>query len=190
MTFPLVLRSIDVWVESAHLWTFGPGPTLSGGFIVWAARYQLFWWVDQKILQIFHCAEAHTILAGAFPSIFRSFWKLCEPFYVTILILHTWYTSGYPDDPSFMGFPAGTLSILGWISSVWQTESHTKHWVDQLHRIRHLAALHSIIDTQQDERQNLSKGGGARCELTAIHIWCPIVFADILLQLDYLFVGG
>ena len=26
------------------------------------------------------------------------------------------------------------------------------------------------MDTQQDEKQNLSKGGGAPCELTAIHI--------------------
>ena len=35
----------------------------------------------------------------------------------------------------------------------------------------------------------MSKGGGAPCEPTAIHISCPTVSADILLQLGYL-LGG
>ena len=49
------------------------------------------------------------------------------------------------------------------------------------------------MDTQQDEEQNLSKGGGAPCEPTAIHIECSTVSADVLLQLVYFFlseVGG
>ena len=46
------------------------------------------------------------------------------------------------------------------------------------------------MDTQQDEEQNLSKGGGAPCEPTAIHIQCPTVSADVLLQLGYFLLGG
>ena len=41
------------------------------------------------------------------------------------------------------------------------------------------------MDTQQDDKQNLSKGGGALCEPTAIHMLCPTVSADVLLQLGY-----
>ena len=41
------------------------------------------------------------------------------------------------------------------------------------------------MDTQQDEEQNLSKGGGAPCEPTAIHILRPTVSADVILQLGY-----
>ena len=46
------------------------------------------------------------------------------------------------------------------------------------------------MDTQQDEEQNLSKGRGAPCEPTTIHIECPTVSADVLLQLDYFSFGG
>ena len=46
------------------------------------------------------------------------------------------------------------------------------------------------MDTQQDENQNLSKGGGAPCEQMAIHIWCPTVPVDVILQLGYPFLGG
>ena len=37
------------------------------------------------------------------------------------------------------------------------------------------------IDTQQDEKQNLSKGAEAPCEPTAMHIWCATVSADVVL---------
>ena len=48
------------------------------------------------------------------------------------------------------------------------------------------------MDTQQDEEQNLSKGGEALCEPTAIiHIQYPTVSVDILLQLGFFFsLGG
>ena len=46
------------------------------------------------------------------------------------------------------------------------------------------------MDMQQDEKQNLSKGGGTPCESMAIHICCITVSADILLQLGYVFLGG
>ena len=46
------------------------------------------------------------------------------------------------------------------------------------------------MDTQQDEEQNLLKGGGAPCEPTAIHIKCPTVSVDVLLQLGYFLLGG
>ena len=46
------------------------------------------------------------------------------------------------------------------------------------------------MDIQQDEEQNLSKGGGAPFEPTAIHISCPTVSADVLLQLGYFLLGG
>ena len=46
------------------------------------------------------------------------------------------------------------------------------------------------MDTQQDEEQNLSKGGGAPREPTAIHIYCPTVSADVLLQFGYFLLGG
>ena len=46
------------------------------------------------------------------------------------------------------------------------------------------------MDTQKDEEQILSKSGGAPCEPTAIHISCPTVTADVLLQLGYLLLGG
>ena len=46
------------------------------------------------------------------------------------------------------------------------------------------------MDTQQDEKQNLSKGGGAPCEPTAIHIKCPTVSVDVLLQLGYFLLEG
>ena len=46
------------------------------------------------------------------------------------------------------------------------------------------------MDTQQAEEQNLSKGGGAPCEPTAIHISCPTVSVDVLLQLGCFFLGG
>ena len=46
------------------------------------------------------------------------------------------------------------------------------------------------MDTQQDEKQILSMGGRAPCELTAIHIKCPTVSADVLLQLGYFLFGG
>ena len=46
------------------------------------------------------------------------------------------------------------------------------------------------MDTQQDEKQNLSKGGGAPCEPIVIHISCPTVSAAVLLQLgDFLLEG-
>ena len=45
------------------------------------------------------------------------------------------------------------------------------------------------MDTQQGEEQNLSKGGGAPCEPMAIHIECPTVSADVLLQLSYFLLG-
>ena len=41
------------------------------------------------------------------------------------------------------------------------------------------------MTTQQDEEQNLSKGGGAYCEPTTIHIECPTVSVDVLLQLGH-----
>ena len=44
------------------------------------------------------------------------------------------------------------------------------------------------MDTQQDEKQNLSKGGGAPYEPMAIHISCPTVSVDILLQLGNLYM--
>ena len=43
------------------------------------------------------------------------------------------------------------------------------------------------MDTQQDYKQDLPKNLGAPCELTAIHIWCPTVSVDVLLQLGYIF---
>ena len=43
-------------------------------------------------------------------------------------------------------------------------------------------------DTQQNEKQNLSKGGVAPCEPTAINIECPTVSADVLLLLGYFFI--
>ena len=46
------------------------------------------------------------------------------------------------------------------------------------------------MDTQQDYKKNVSKGGGAPCEPTAIHILYPTVSADILLQLGYFLLGG
>ena len=46
------------------------------------------------------------------------------------------------------------------------------------------------MDIQLDYKQNMSKGGGAPCEPTAIHIWCPTVSADIFPQLGYCFLGG
>ena len=46
------------------------------------------------------------------------------------------------------------------------------------------------MDTQQDEEKNLSKGGGAPCESTAIYIECLTVSADVLLQLGYFLLGG
>ena len=44
------------------------------------------------------------------------------------------------------------------------------------------------MDTQQDEKQNLSKGGGAPYEPMAIHISCPTVSVDVLLQLGNLYM--
>ena len=49
------------------------GPTSSSVFAVRALRYQLFGRVDQKILQIFRCAEAHPFIPRTFPNIFGIF---------------------------------------------------------------------------------------------------------------------
>ena len=46
------------------------------------------------------------------------------------------------------------------------------------------------MDTQQEEEQNLLKGGGAPCEPTAIHISCSTVCAFVLLQLGYYLFRG
>ena len=46
------------------------------------------------------------------------------------------------------------------------------------------------MDTQQYEKQNLSKDGGTPCEPTAIHVKRPTVSADVVLQLGYFLLGG